>query len=374
MSTALRTVVSLLVGLALAGLLNSSSLMAAAERLELGPSREAAIALAQPVVRASVAIGFHEPRAWGERWVRPWFSSSEPIRLEWKRRGRSRSEEAIATAPPLKSPAVPSPDSTEPEAPEEVPCVPWEPAAVRPDAPVTIWYVGDSLLQYVESSLRLELREPTLFEADFDWRYSTGLARPDFFNWPEHIQKRLEAEQPGAIVVMLGANDGQAISFDGKILFVETEEWEQEYRARAKTLVEVMGSRGAQVFWIGLPVMRSKGMHRRAATMNDAFKTATEALESAHYVDIWSLFADEEGGYASHLNDPEGLRRKMRGNDGVHMSRSGTRRLARELDSAFAEIWDLEAWKQPRPDDACPSETPLVESNIPAEPVIESAP
>ena len=161
MSTAPRTLVSLLLGLALAGLLNSSSLMAAAERLELGPGREAAIALAQPVVRASVAIGFDGPRAWGTRWVRPWFASSEPLRLGWPRTSGGRAEEALATAPALKPPAVPSPDSTEPEEPEEVPCVPWEPAAVRPDAPVTIWYVGDSLLQYVESSLRLELREPS---------------------------------------------------------------------------------------------------------------------------------------------------------------------------------------------------------------------
>jgi len=43
-----------------------------------------------------------------------------------------------------------------------------------------------------------------------------------------------------------------------------------------------------------------------------------------------------------------------RGSDGVHLSRGGTRRLARHLDAVFGKTWDLNAWSAGPPANACP--------------------
>jgi hypothetical protein len=234
------------------------------------------------------------------------------------------------------------------------PCVPWEPPQPRPDVPLELWFIGDSLLQFVEDSLRSEQEQPQLFSHHFDWRYSTGLARPDYFDWPGHIGEWLEQSQPAAIVVMLGGNDGQAISLEGETLARETGVWETEYRARARKLGEVMSSKGAEVFWVGLPVMRNRGMQRRSVVMNAAFAQVAQDIESVHYLDVTELFADQQGRYTKYLKDPDGIRRVARGNDGIHLSRGGTRRLARHLDAVFAQTWDLDAWREARPADACP--------------------
>ena len=371
MTTAPRTLLALLLGLTLASLLNADSLVDAAERLELGPSRVRALAVARPVLMLSQDLGFDLAGEWGDRWVKPWFAGGDGEDIGADRRSVERAPMAAVSPAPVLSVPETAPLPVEPE---PLPCVPWEPAAVRPDAKLVVLYVGDSLLQYVEPTLRAEQAQPELFSHRFDWRYSTGLARPDYFDWPNHLSERLKPEHPAAIVVMLGANDGQAISVENRILRVETESWVEEYRARALALAKVAGSAEAEVFWIGLPVMRSRGMYRRAEIMNSAFKAAADTVESVQFVDIWDLFADDDGNYTRYLTDPDGVRRSARGSDGIHLSRAGTRRLVRRLDRVFAQTWDLEAWKEPLPERACPSIKPLADSANAPSAVIKSAP
>ncbi len=86
MSTAARTLTSAFFGLALAGLLSAASLVDAAERMELGPARRAAVAAAQPVLRLSQELGLDLPGDWGERWVTPWFSGRTRSQIGWERR------------------------------------------------------------------------------------------------------------------------------------------------------------------------------------------------------------------------------------------------------------------------------------------------
>lgn len=48
-----------------------------------------------------------------------------------------------------------------------------------------------------------------------DFRYSTGLTRPDFFDWPAHAQARTAALQPEVVLFLVGPNDSQPLVTDG---------------------------------------------------------------------------------------------------------------------------------------------------------------
>jgi len=351
MSSAARTLTSAFLGLLLGGLLSAASLVDAAERMQLGPARRVAVAAAQPVLQLSQDLGLDLVGDWGERWVTPWFSGRTGSQVGWDRLAPAPGAPSAVVLAPV-TPAVPSVAIV--PLPSAPPCTQWAPPVPRPDEPVEVWFVGDSLLQYMESSLRTEQKQAQLFTHDFDWRYSTGLARPDYFDWPGRVSERLRDGEPAAIVVMLGGNDGQAMSTPGGVLHRETEAWKAEYRARAQALGDAMSSRGAEVFWIGLPVMRNRGMHRRAQSMNAAYSGVAAATDRVHFVDIWELFADDQGRYSKYLMDSDGIRRIARGDDGVHLSRGGTRRLAQHLDAAFGRVWDLNAWRLPPPDNICP--------------------
>ena len=55
-------------------------------------------------------------------------------------------------------------------------------------------------------SIKTKLIKPLL-----DYHISSGLVRPDFFNWPAQLQQQVKSFDPGAVAVMFGANDNQPL-------------------------------------------------------------------------------------------------------------------------------------------------------------------
>ena len=61
-------------------------------------------------------------------------------------------------------------------------------------------YLGDLLQQTGLATVRLE------------YKTSSGLARPDFFNWPEFMHQIVPQANPDIVVVTFGGNDAQGLS------------------------------------------------------------------------------------------------------------------------------------------------------------------
>ena len=47
---------------------------------------------------------------------------------------------------------------------------------------------------------------------EVDYKVSSGLARPDFFDWPAHLRRQLPAVDPDIVVVTFGGNDAQGMA------------------------------------------------------------------------------------------------------------------------------------------------------------------
>ncbi len=91
-------------------------------------------------------------------------------------------------------------------------------APPTPQAPLRFWVGGDSITQTFGTSVQRVVQSTGVMTPTLDYRVSTGLARPDYFNWPEHFLKNLHANDPLVMVVMFGANDGQGTTgTDGKV-------------------------------------------------------------------------------------------------------------------------------------------------------------
>ncbi len=88
-----------------------------------------------------------------------------------------------------------------------------------------------------------------------------------------------------------------------------------------------MRSRGAEVYWVGLPRMKSSGFDGRMTIINDVVEARMTAL-GVPYFDTVALTSNEAGGYEAYLSDEDGRRRLMRAGDGIHMSMSGYLRMA----------------------------------------------
>lgn len=191
-----------------------------------------------------------------------------------------------------------------------------------------ILIVGDSMIAgAVGMFLEKRLRKEHGFEVLRAGKSSTGLSRPDFYDWIEVGSKLRESFAPDAVVVMFGGNDGQGL-WMGRgapskwIRYPDQEEWTAEYRRRVDAFCDAMTADGAKIFWIGMPVMKPTKLHERVRHLNRIYRAQMAIRPGAQFVDIWRTLAGPGGEYVDHL-EHQGKRVRVRAHDGVHVSGPG---------------------------------------------------
>jgi hypothetical protein len=94
-----------------------------------------------------------------------------------------------------------------------------------------------------------------------------------------------------------------------------------------------------QVYWVGLPIMRSDRFTQRALVYNGAYRAEADERDIVRYIDVFDLFKDGNGNYSTYLPNEDGETVIMRSADGVHYALDGGRRLARYVASIIADDW-----------------------------------
>lgn len=156
---------------------------------------------------------------------------------------------------------------------------------------------------------------------------SSGLVRDDYYDWPGSIGQIIEDEKPSVVIVMVGSNDRQQLLVDGSREKVRSAKWAEEYEARVGRLVKAVRDRGLPLFWVGLPSFKSSSMSNDMLAFNDIYRNSVEAA-GGQFVDIWDGFVDENGAFSSVGPDMNGQRVRLRGSDGINLTRDGKRKIA----------------------------------------------
>ncbi len=210
-----------------------------------------------------------------------------------------------------------------------------------PDDPLRLLVIGDSTLDPVGSALLRRLGDTGVAAGVVDYRVSTGLARPDYFDWPNHLstlQPELGAE---VVVIMLGANDAQAFVVDNRAVEFGTEEWRAEYRRRVQALLDQLTAGGSWVVWIGQPAMRNDPFDQKMQELNAIYAEVADGHPTARFLDSRPFTTDGDGRYANYLVDAGGGRFQARHTDGVHLTSAGGEHLAPAVIAVLDEIAPL---------------------------------
>lgn len=212
-------------------------------------------------------------------------------------------------AMPLRAQGSPSPDSS---------------ARVGGDDGVTtIAVMGDSLAYGIWRSMYSQLQRDERFEIVRWTEAATGLARPDFFDWSRSIDDLLTQYPVDVAIMTIGLNDMQALYVDGARSYtLGGSEWDREYRARVERIMDRLQAAEVDLFWVGLPIMRSEAYSANLANANRLYAAAA-AERGVPFIPLWDVTVDADGNYASHLPDARGRTRKMRDNDGIHFTIEG---------------------------------------------------
>jgi hypothetical protein len=210
-----------------------------------------------------------------------------------------------------------------------------------PDRKLRVAIVGDSLaagLGYFAERVFL----PRLVRVSRQGRISTGLARPDYFNWPYTMQRIVDRFDPDLVIVMLGENDHQSLqSVHGeREAVIGTSGWPLAYRERVLTMMRIATSRGAKVVWAGLPISADYRLRDHSRRQNEVFEFAANISTNVAYFDAWDRFREPGDGYTAYFR--EGRRVILiREGDGLHFNAIGYTILAREIAELAVEEFDL---------------------------------
>jgi hypothetical protein len=187
--------------------------------------------------------------------------------------------------------------------------------------------LGDSLGEGLWGGLYRAFEDDPTVEFIQRSKRSTGLARPDRYDWEAELDKILKDGTYQVAVVMFGAYDSRPIRKGKKWLKVGTEEWRQVYGARVEKFIKKLREANVATYWVGLPVMRSPSQSSEAEQLNDVFREKA-FINGAKYVDTWEGFVDDSGRYSAYGPDMSGQTKRLRASDGVHFTMRGNLKLA----------------------------------------------
>ncbi len=197
-----------------------------------------------------------------------------------------------------------------------------------------ILVIGDALGGGLGAGLSRMAEPEPRFEIVNRFQETSGIARPEVYDWAASLPKIMEGKEFNAVVVLLGANDRQAIREGDFRLLFNTSEWKAAYEARIDELLDVLKSAGVKVFWVAIPPM---GDAKYEADMKIVAALQKEEVlgKGQVYVDLRQAFLTPDGEYTDKGPDDTGEVRKLRSRDGVAFFKQGNNRFGQLL---LAEI------------------------------------
>ncbi|CAN5473038.1 hypothetical protein BH10PSE7_BH10PSE7_14640 [soil metagenome] len=197
--------------------------------------------------------------------------------------------------------------------------------------------LGDSLAAGLWSGMMRMAADDASLSIDGRYKEDSGLARPEYYDWPESIPKILENSPIDIAVVLVGANDRQVIK-NGEFRYAfGTREWTKLYETYDDRLIEALKHQGVAIYWVGLPPMQERDYDDAAVAIMELQRERAKAA-GIRFVETRATLAPD-GVYTNQGPDETGTKTRLRSNDGVHFLRPGNNRLANlVLDAIRADI------------------------------------
>jgi len=210
------------------------------------------------------------------------------------------------------------------------------------DHQLRVAVVGDSLAAGI-GYFAERVFKPFFVEVYKQGRISTGLARPDYFNWPAQMHQIVERADPDLVLVMLGENDNQGLLYpDGTLeQDIGTFDWAAHYEARVQRFAKIATAGGAHVVWIGLPNERDRGRWDFIQKQNGIFEAVADRLPNVAYFDTWDTFAAADGSYSAYYRDGNKVT-QIRADDGVHFNTDGYTLLMQKVAEFATQAFGLD--------------------------------
>jgi hypothetical protein len=229
---------------------------------------------------------------------------------------------------PKKNPSIATRQLGEPATTTTVPPNPKLPTAATP---LRVLIVGDSIGLDMGGALQSDLAGTGVVNAALDGRESTGLTRPDYFNWPAELANDIKADSPQVVVVMIGANDAQDFLGPPDTPYASPA-WNGLYAQRVAQFMQIASSTGAAVVWVGMPPMQNPALSAQMSDLNTLVKQqAATTKPPVAYIDTDKSIGTPTGGYTAFTTNAAGQIVNTRTPDGTHLTPGGSQVVAQQV-------------------------------------------
>ncbi len=187
-----------------------------------------------------------------------------------------------------------------------------------------ILMVGDSLMEDLGPVTHRAMRQRKGLEFIVSAKFSTGLCRPDYFNWPEHLTEVVEHYHPDIVIFFLGANDGTPVRVGKRAVPTGGEAWQAAYGDKMAEVINIARQSGADVIWVELPAMGGKySKVLRETQIAQCSYCENNGIPILHS----DLAFSGEWGIFEPYGDFNGSRTRLRRQDLVHLTKEGNQKL-----------------------------------------------
>ncbi len=210
--------------------------------------------------------------------------------------------------------------------------------------PLRVWVAGDSLAEVPGQAL--ERIGGAVDVVGLESRLSTGLARPDLYNWFTRIEEVPHELRPKVAVLSFGADDAHdfmaGVPAGRTVGPIGSRSWSAEYRRRVDGVTRELNADGIYVVWLGLPIPDGPGFKKSFPVVNSVLEAvAARHPKTSTYVDTWHLLDDAHGRYTPYLR-VHGTLTLMRLPDGVHYTAAAGDLIAQQVVAQLRTSYDLQ--------------------------------
>jgi hypothetical protein len=212
------------------------------------------------------------------------------------------------------------------------------------DDPAELYVAGDSDAGTFGPYLDRLMKQTDMVTTFLDYKVSSGLSRPDFFDWPAHFAQQIPAVNPDIVVVTFGGNDAQGLrNLDTTWAVQHTpgtggddNDWRAEYGKRVGAAMDYLGGDNRTLIWVGIPNDDNPEVTARLQVQNEVVMAEAAKRPKVVFVDTWKRFSGLNGGFAEVVQDPRDKEFKdVRASDGFHLNVTGAEILALDIAEAI---------------------------------------
>jgi hypothetical protein len=238
-----------------------------------------------------------------------------------------------------KSPVTPASTST-----TTTELLPKEKTAPSAADPAELYVAGDSDAGTFGPYLDKLMKQTGMVTTNLDYKVSSGLSRPDFFDWSAHFAQSIPAANPDIVVVTFGGNDAQGLRNLDKSWAVEhtpgtgsdDTDWRAEYGKRVGAAMDYLGGDNRTLIWVGIPNDDNPEVTARLQVQNEVVMAEAAKRPKVVFIDTWKRFSGLSGGFAEVVQDPRDNEFKdVRADDGFHLNQTGAEILALDIAEAI---------------------------------------